>query len=131
MSRLNKGIAALQDPRLAESNTLRENDYSFFWEGRAEGEVRLNGVGFTLKNSLLSAIKPPSDGTERILALRLSTSTGFVNILSIYAPTLCSAREDKDQFYEDPDAAVAKVLDSVHLFLLGDFNTRVGGEHDS
>ena len=83
-----------------------------------------------MKNSLLSAIKPPSDGTERILALRLSTSTGFVNILSIYAPTLCSAREDKDQFYKDPDAAV-KVLDSEHLFLLGDFNTRVGGEHDS
>ena len=32
---------------------------------------------------------------------------------------------------EDLQAAVGKVPDSEHLFLLWDFNARVGGDHDS
>ena len=98
VSRLNVDIDALQETRLAANGTLREKDYTFYWQGRAEGEVRLHGVGFAVRNSLLSTIQPPTVGTERILSLRLSTSTGFVNIMSIYAPTLCSFRRSKIRF---------------------------------
>ena len=101
VSRLNVDIAALQETRLAAKGTLREKVYTLYWQGRAEGEVRRHGVGFAVRNSLLSTIQPPTVGTERILSLRLTTSTGFVNIMSIYAPTLCSSPEVKDQFYED------------------------------
>jgi len=131
LSRLNVDIAALQETRLADSGQLREQDYTFFWQGKGEEEARLHGVGFAVKNSLLSAIEPPTDGTERILSLRLSTSAGYVTILSVYAPTLSSAPEVKDKFYEELDAAVGKVPETEHLFLLGDFNARVGRDHDS
>ena len=124
-------IAALHETRLAANGTLREQDYTFYWQGRAEGEVRLHGVGFAVRNSLLSTIQPPTVGTERILSLRLSTSTGFVNIMSIYAPTLCSSPEVKDQFYEDLDEVIGMVPDPEPLFLLGDFNASVGGDHES
>lgn len=73
LSKLNVDITALQETRLADSGLLRERDYTFFWQGRGEKEARLHGVGFAVKNSLLSAIEPPTDGTERILALRLSS----------------------------------------------------------
>ena len=81
--------------------------------------------------TVLSTIQPPTVGTERILSLRLSTSTGFVNSMSIYAPTLCSSPEVKDQFYEDLHAVTGMVPDSEPLFLLGDFNARVGGDKES
>ena len=42
----------------------------------------------------------PSGGSLRILALRMKTSAGFVNIISAYAPTLTSNPEAKDKFYE-------------------------------
>ena len=41
LSRLNVDIAALQETRLADSGMLRESDYTFFWQGRAEEETRL------------------------------------------------------------------------------------------
>ena len=88
-------------------------------------------MGFAVRNSLLSTFQPPTVGTQRILSLRLSTSTGFVNIMSIYAPTLSSSPEVKDQFYEDLDAVVGMVPESEPLFLLGNFNARVGGDHES
>ena len=122
VSRLKVDIAALQETRVAANGTLREKDYTFYWQGRAEGEVRLHCVGFAVRNSLLSTIQPPIVGTERILSLRLSTSAGFVNIMSIYAPTRCSSPEVKDQFYEDLDAVTGMIPDSEPLFLLADFN---------
>ncbi len=88
LKRLDIDVATLQETRLAADGVLREEDYTFYWQGRPEEEPRMHGVGLAVKNSLLPLILPPSSGTERILSLILSTSTGKVNILSAYAPTL-------------------------------------------
>lgn len=69
LSRLNVDIAAQQETRLADSSMLRLSDYTLSWQGRAEEEARLYGVRFAMKNSLLSAIEPPTRSTARILAI--------------------------------------------------------------
>lgn len=129
--RLNIDIAALQETRLASSGSIREQNYTLFWQGKEPEEPRLHGVGLAVKNSLLSAIEPPSNGTPRILSLRLSTSSGTVHILSVYAPTLSSSAECKDQFYEELDCAIKAIPATDMLYLLGDFYARVGADRDS
>ena len=131
LARLNIDIACLQETRLADSGSIREANYTFFWQGLSQDDPRRHGVGFAVKNSLSAAIEPPTGGTERILALRLSTTAGFVNLLSIYAPTLCSTPEAKDQFYEALDEAISRIPSTEGLYLLGDFNARVGADFDT
>ncbi|XP_067910435.1 craniofacial development protein 2-like [Heterodontus francisci] len=131
LSRLDVDIAALQETRLPASGSLREQGYTFFWQGRDPEEPRQHGVGFAIRNSLLSMIEPPSNGSERILSIRLFTASGLVHLLSIYAPTLCSPHEDKDQSYEELHNIISSIPNTEHLFLLGDFNARVGADHDS
>ncbi|XP_071956845.1 craniofacial development protein 2-like [Antedon mediterranea] len=131
LKRLNIDIAALQETRLPSDGSIRERDYTFFWQGLEPDQPRLHGVGFAVRNSLVASVEPPSKGTARILSLRLSTSSGTVNILSIYAPTLCSTPESKDEFYEELDSAIRGISDTEHLYLLGDFNARVGSDHYS
>ena len=131
LSRLNVDIACLQETRLADSGTIREAGYTFFWQGRSLDEPRQHGVGFAVKNSLIPFIEPPSAGTERILVLRLSTFTGPANIISAYAPTLSSSSEDKDQFYEALDEVISRIPSTEGLYLLGDFNARVGADHEA
>jgi len=131
LTRLNIDIAALQETRLASNGSLREQNYTFFWQGKKPEEPRVHGVGFAVKNSLLSTVEPPSTGSARILSLRLSTFSGPVNILSIYAPTLCSSAETKDQFYEELDTTIRDIPAMEQLYLLGDFNARVGSDRDS
>ena len=94
LTRLNVDIAALQETRLAASSSLRKQNYTFFWQGKEPAEPRQHGVGFTVRNSPLSSVEPPTSGTPRLLSLCLSTSSGPVNLLSIYAPTLCSASSE-------------------------------------
>ena len=88
LKRLNVDIATLQETRLADSGTLKEKDYTFFWQGQRSNEPRAHGVGFAVRNSLLRMVEPGSGGSERLLTLRLNSATGPVTLISVYAPTL-------------------------------------------
>ena len=98
LARLNIDLACLQETQLANSGSLMERDYTFFWQGLSQDEPRQYGVGFAVRNSLISTTETPSGGSSRILALRMKTLAGFVNIISTYVPTLTYTQEAKDQF---------------------------------
>ena len=89
------------------------------------------GVGFAVRNSLLSMIEPPTGSSKRILTLRLSTGSGPVNKVTAYAPTLYSNPDVKDQFYNVLDHTIGMLTPSEHIYLLGHFNARVGAEHNT
>lgn len=85
-------------------------------------EPWLYNVCFAVRNSLLHMDMPPNGGYECHLSHCLSTSSGKLNILSVYTPTLCSAQETKDKVDEE---------ESENIILLIDFNVRVGSDRIS
>ena len=106
--------------------------YTFFWQGKRLEDRHELKVSFAVRNSLLSMIEPPTGGSERILTLRLSTSSGPVNLVTAYAPTLYLNLESmKDQFYNVLDHNIGMLTPSEHIYLLGHFNARVGAEHNT
>ena len=76
LTRLNIDIAALQETRLADSGTLREKNYTFFWQGKRDDQKREHGVGFAVNNKLLKMISEPTEGTERLLIMPLTQARG-------------------------------------------------------
>ena len=131
LSRLGVDIACLQETRLADSGTLQEDSYSFFWQGKLPEKPRQHGVGFAVKNTLVTSIESPTADRERILNLRLSTSTGPATIDSVYAPTLCASSVDKDHFFEALDEVISRIPSADALYFLGDFNARVGADREA
>ncbi|XP_076067648.1 uncharacterized protein LOC143040440 [Oratosquilla oratoria] len=97
--RLQVDIAALQETRIADSGTLKEKEFTFFWHGKSAEDRSEHGVGFAVRNTLLSMVEPGDKGSERLMTLRLHTSEGPVTLVSAYAPTLTSTAEAKDEFY--------------------------------
>ena len=89
------------------------------------------GVGFAVKNMLLDKIEPPANGSERIITLRLSTCAGPVHFISACAPTVYTTSEIKACFYEELSNTFAAIPSTKHLYLLGDFNARVGVDQTS
>lgn len=59
---LNMDIATLHETRLTEAGTLKENDYTFYWQRKSSDEPREHGVGYAVKNPLLKKVKPDSNG---------------------------------------------------------------------
>ena len=132
LMRLNVDIATLQETRLADDpGALKEKDYTFYWQWKGSGEHREYGVGFAVRNSLLSMSEPGSNGSERLLTLRLNTTAGPVTLVSVYAPTMSATSDTKDEFYENLAAIISSVPNNEQLILLGDFNARVGANHDT
>ena len=129
--RLKIDIAALQETRLADSGTLKEKDYTFFWQGKSAEHRREHGVGFAVRNTLLKMVEPGDKGCERLLTLRLYTSDGPISLISAYAPTLTSTPEAKDEFYSNLNVVIKNIPNNEQLVLLGDFNARVGADQDS
>ncbi|MEL6806088.1 MAG: endonuclease/exonuclease/phosphatase family protein, partial [Bacteroidota bacterium] len=129
--RLKVDIAALQETRLAGHGSIREKDFTFFWHGKSVDERREHGVGFAVKNTLLRSVEVGSDGNERIATLRLHTKKGTATLVSVYAHTLYADDDVKDAFYERLNLIVGNLPKHDQLVILGDFNARVGADHDS
>ncbi|XP_048000281.1 craniofacial development protein 2-like [Leguminivora glycinivorella] len=129
LNRLKVDIAALQETRIEDEGSLREAHYTFYWKGKSSTETREHGVGFAVRNQLIDAIETPVGVSERIMVLRLNTKSGYVTLISAYAPTLHSTSETKDQFYNQLDEVLRGVRPSDRLHILGDFNARVGQDN--
>ena len=51
LKRLNINIATLQETWIANAGTLKERDYTFFWQVKSTDEPREHSIGFAVKNS--------------------------------------------------------------------------------
>ena len=135
LKRYNLPIVALSETRFAGESNLTEKGagYTFFWSGRKEEQKRESGVGFAIKSSLVNKLdKPPKGINDRIMSLRLPLDKKkYATIFSVYAPTMTNPEETKAKFYEDLTNAISEVPGSDKLFILGDFNARVGQDHQA
>ena len=96
MLKLNVDIATLQETRLADTGTIKEKNYTFYWKGKDSNECRVHVVGFAVRNILLKTTCLGSNGSPRILIMRLNTTKGPATIVSGYAPTLAASTEEND-----------------------------------
>ncbi|KAI4825265.1 hypothetical protein KUCAC02_020952, partial [Chaenocephalus aceratus] len=130
LSRYNIDIAALSETRILDEGSLTEEGmgYTFFWKGYPSGGQHLHGVGLAIKNTLLPRLaETPVGISERLMSLRIPlVKNRFATLLSAYAPTLPSESEAKDSFYQSLDEALRRIPKNDKIFLLGDFNARVG-----
>ena len=128
-------IAALSETRLAEEWLLKEvgAGYTFSWSGRKKEERREAGVGFAIKLHLVSKLSGlPKGINDRLMTLRLPLSgKRHATIVSAYAPIMTHPDEVKDKFFDDVDSVISATPRTDKLILLGDFNARVGRDHQT
>ena len=126
-------IAALSETRFAEIREIKEVGVvnTFFWS-KSE-ERREAGVGFAIKSDLVGKLTGLPNGiNDRLMILRLPLSGNkHATIISAYATTMTNPDEVKDKFYDDLDNIISATLRTDKLILLGDFNARVGTDHQT
>ena len=134
LARYNVDIAALSETRFADKGQLTENGggYTFFWSGRSSEERREAGVGFAIKSIHVGKLPSiPKGLNDRLMTMQLPLGRkSSATIISAYAPTMTNPEEVKDRFYEELDSLIASSK-SEKLIILGDFNARVGADHQA
>ena len=113
--------------------TLSEHGegYTFFWKGLPTDAPRIHGVGFAIRSKLLSRLpESPVAVSERLMTLRIPLACKrYATIISAYAPTLTSSDDTIKAFHELLEQTLCGIHRSDKIFLLGDFNARVGSNH--
>ena len=129
---INTDITALQEVRLSGEGQLIEAGRTFFWKGVPDGQPRRAGVGFALKNAIADKLtEQPKGISERLITLRLSVAPNrYLTIINVYAPTMDHQEDEKEAFYSQLRTLITSVPEADKLILLGDFNARVGCDHD-
>jgi len=132
LARYNIDIAALSETRISGSSQFEEVSagYTFFCHGQPAGEMRHGAVavGFDIRTKLTTSVcKSQCAISPRLMRFQLNLEEGHITTLfSCYAPTLAATEEDKEQFYDQLSSATNTVSFKHQLFILGDFNARVG-----
>ena len=65
------------------------------------------------------------------MQLSLACAGNIIHLVSAYAPTLPSSEEAKDAFYDQLASIIQPLPNAESLFILGDFNARVGADNSS
>lgn len=132
LQKYNVDIAALSETRLSEEGSVKEKDYTFFWKGVQQGVPRVHGVGFAIKNSLVSSLTElPVGISERIMTLNMKlTNSQKITLISVYAPTMTANINVIENFYQELDNVLSGIPRSNRVILLGDFNARVGKDFE-
>ena len=74
----------------------------------------------------------PTGKRDRLKSLRIHISQKrYLTLISAYAPTMTNDNETKELFYHSLDSLLSETPAADKLILLGDFNARVGKEHDA
>ena len=94
---------------------------------------REEGLGFDTKSHLVSKLsRLPKGIKDRLKTLGLPLSCKrHATTVRAYAPTMTKADVVIDTFYEDLEPLISATPWTDKLILLGDFNARVGTDHQT
>ena len=90
---------------------------------------RSNGVGFLVKNNLVSLIDKYEPISDRLAVLSLKTKFCNIVFLQCYFPTTDYPDEDIMEMYEEIEEIIRLVPKRDDLYVMGDFNCKVGDLH--
>ena len=81
-----------------------------------------------IRNSITRRLESlPVGHSDRLMSLRLPLQENqFATIISVYAPTLQADPTTKESFYSELRSLLQKTNETDKIFILGDFNARVG-----
>ena len=129
LARYNIDIAALSETRLSGNSKFTEpGGYTFYCIGQPDGVARQGDVGFAVRNTIAPKLVAELVGISTcLMTLELCLPHGQrTTLLSAYAPTMLATDDAKEDFYTQLDKTISAVLYKHKLFILGDFNARVG-----
>ncbi|CAF1377503.1 unnamed protein product [Adineta ricciae] len=123
MKRLQLNVLGLFEVRWTGAASFATGDYTLVYSG---GDQHERGVGMLLDKQTSKSIKGYWAVSDRVLLIKLYGRPFNISIIPAYAPTSTYDDDAITDFYEDLDKAYKQCNSNGIVYVMGDFNTKVG-----
>ena len=108
---------------MAEFNS---DDHYIYYCGKKS--LKRNGVAIVVNKRVLNAVLGCILKNERMISVRLQGKPFNTTVIQVYAPTSNTEEAEVERFYEDLQDLLELTPIKDILFIIGDWNAKVGSQ---
>ena len=124
MMRVNIDILGISELRWTGMGEFNSDDHYIYYCGQEF--LRTNGVGFRVNKRVWNAVLGRNLKNDRMISVCFQGKRFNITVIQAYAPT--SNPEEAERFYEDLQDLLELTPKKDVLFIIGDWNTKVGSQ---
>ena len=105
---------------------FNSDDHYIYYCGQES--LRRNGVAIIVNKRVQNAILGFSLKNDRMVSVRFQGKPFNITVIQVYAPTSNAEETEVEQFYEDLQDLLELTPKKDILFIVGDWNAKVGSQ---
>ena len=117
------GISELKWTGMGEFNS--DDHYIYYCR---EESLRRNGVAIVVNKRVQNAVLGCNLKNDRMISVHFQGKSFNITVIQVYAPTSNAEQAEVERFYEDLQDLVELTPKKDVLFILGDWNAKVGSQ---
>ncbi len=125
MERLKLNVLVLSEVRWKGAGSFSTDKYTIFYSG---GDQHERGVGILVDNETSKSVKVFWAVSDRVLLVKLHGKPFNISFIQSYAPTADHDEDAVSNFYEEIDKAYKQCNSHDIIYVMRDFNAKVGNE---
>ena len=126
MARVNVDILGLSKLKWTGMGEFNSDDHYIYYCGQES--LRRNGVAIIVNKRVLNAVLGCSLKNNRMTSVHFQGKPFNITVIQAYAPTSNAKEAEVERFYEDLQDLLELTPKKDVLFIIGDWNTKVGSQ---
>ena len=125
MARVNVDILGISELKWTGMGEFNSDDHYYIYYCGQES-LRRNGVAIMVNKRVRNAVLGCNLKNDRMISVRFQGKPFNIIVIQIYAPTSNAEEAEVERFYEDLQDLLELTPKKDVLFIIGDWNAKVG-----
>ena len=126
MARVNVDILGISELKWTGMGEFNSDDHYIYCCGQES--LRRNGIAIMVNKRVRNAVLGCSLNNDRMISVRLQGKPFNITVIRVYAPTSNTEETEVERFYEDLQDLLELTPKKDVLFIIGDWNEKVGSQ---
>ena len=126
MARVNVDILGISELKWTGMGEFNSDDHYIYYCGQES--LRRNGVAIMVNKTVQNAVFGCNLKNNRMISVRFQGKPFNITAIQVYAPTSNDEEAEVEQFYEDLQYLLELTTKRDVLFIIGDWNAKVGSQ---
>ena len=126
MARVNVDILGISELKWTGMGEFNSDDHYIYYCGQES--LRRNGVAIMVNKGVQNVVHGCNLKNDRMISVHFQGKPFKITVIQVYAPTSNAEEAELEQFYEDLQDLLELTPKKDVLFIIGDWNAKVGSE---